>query len=73
LKFSLTLNCVTGCQVVGVIMTLHVEQTTVQYYYLWWAAKANSEIKSSCYSAVVGYGMFQAFSLGMEGNKKKQI
>jgi len=30
LKFSLTLNCITGCQVVGVIMTSHVEQTTVQ-------------------------------------------
>jgi len=23
-----------------------------------------------CYSAVVGYEMFQAFSLGIEGNKK---
>ena len=25
-----------------------------------------------CYSAVVGYEMFQAFSLGIEGNKKRQ-
>jgi len=33
LKFSLTLNCVTGCQVVGVIMTSRVAQMTVQYYY----------------------------------------
>jgi len=32
LKFSSTLNCVTGCQVVVVIMTSRVEQTTEQYY-----------------------------------------
>jgi len=47
IKFSLTLNSVTGCQAVVVIMTSRLEQTTVQ----WWASdgqlKANSEIKSS--------------------------
>jgi len=30
IKTKLTLNCVTGCQVVVVIMTSRVEQTTVQ-------------------------------------------